>query len=363
MINPESNEFLNKNVLVTGASSGIGQSVAFYFLNCGAQVILVGTDVESMKRMVTKNNFTNATIMSCDLLMDIHVFDLKTSVIERLKNKIDIMVNCAGIKLDGDVQKTFPQEFDFTMDLNLRSTYALIKHFYKFINRGGSIINMSCLYGNRPMYGMISYAMSKAGLETLTRYAAAELAGAGIRVNAISPCPVKTNSLRYVNVSDAEIAQFEQKMQKNIPMGRMALPDDIVKVVTFLASKRSSKITGQIIRVDGGRGLTSSGYVHYKGMRNMNSRFEPDGVNLSEWFGSISKKFTGEKEVVPIQDAMKLKQFVEEKIRQSNFSTRDSDAHTTIFANYKNIEGNDEKLAQKFLLKEMNKTPGGFEQY
>ena len=349
MFNAEPNEFLNKNVLVTGASSGIGQSVAYYFLNCGAQVVLVGTDVESMKRMVAKNNFTNATIMECDLLMDIHVYDLKTSVVERLKNKLDIIVNCAGIKLDGDVQKTFPQEFDFTLDLNLRSVYAIIKHFYKFINEGGSIINMSCLYGNRPMCGMISYAMSKAGLETLTRYAAAELAPKKIRVNAICPCPVKTNSLRYVNVSEAEIEQFEKKMEKNIPMGRMALPDDIVKVISFLSSQRSSKITGQIIRVDGGRGLTSSGYVHYKRLRNMNSRFEPDGVSMGEWWSSLSKTITGDKEAVPIQDSMKLKKFVEDKIRMSNFSTRDSDAHTTINANYKNIEGNDEKLAKKFL--------------
>ena len=129
------------------------------------------------------------------------------------------------------------------------------------------------------MCGMISYAMSKAGLDTLTKYAAAELANRKIRVNAIYPCPIKTNSLRYVNVSDAEISQFEKKMEKNIPMGRMALPEDIVKVVSFLASQRSSKITGQVIRVDEGRGLTSSGYVHYRGMRNMNSRFESDGVN------------------------------------------------------------------------------------
>ena len=266
MYSSEPNEFLNKNVLVTGASSGIGQSVAYFFLNSGAQVAMVGTDVESMKRMVKQNNFINATIMEVDLLSDIHIYDLKTSVVERLKNKLDIIVNCAGIKLDGDVQKTFPQEFDFTLDLNLRSNYAIIKHFYKFLNPGSSIINMSCLYGNRPMCGMISYAMSKAGLDTLTKYAAAELANRKIR-----------------------------------------------------------------------------------GMRNMNSRFEPDGVNMAEWFGSVGKMFTGEKDVVPIQDAMKLKQFIDEKIRMSNFSTRDSDAHTTINANYKNIEGNDDKLAKKFL--------------
>ena len=153
-------------------------------------------------------------------------------------------------------------------------------------------------------------------LDTLTKYAAAELANRKIRVNAICPCPVKTNSLRYVNVSDAEISQFEKKMEKNIPMGRMALPEDIVKVVSFLASQRFSKITGQVSRVDGGRGLTSSGYVHYRGMRNMNSRFEPDGVNMAEWFGSVGKMFTGEKDVVPIQDAIKLKQFIDEKIRK-----------------------------------------------
>ena len=161
MYSSEPNEFLNKNVLVTGASSGIGQSVAYFFLNSSAQVAMVGTDVESIKKMFKQNNFINATIMEVELLSDIHIYDLKTSVVERLKNKLDIIVNCAGIKLDGDVQKTFPQEFDFTLELNLRSNYAIIKHFYKFLNPGSSIINRSCLYGNRPMCGMISYAMSK----------------------------------------------------------------------------------------------------------------------------------------------------------------------------------------------------------
>ena len=83
-------------------------------------------------------------------------------------------------------------------------------------------------------------------------------------------------------------------MENSIPLGRIARPDDIVKVIVFLASKRSEKITGQIIKVDGGRSLTSSGYVHYRGMKNMNARFEPDGPKLSTWFGDI---FTRDKAV------------------------------------------------------------------
>ena len=126
--------------------------------------------------------------------------------------------------------------------------------------------------------------MSKAGLETLTRYAAADFASLGIRINAITACPVETNSFNLLNIGENEVNKFKKKMENNIPLGRMARPDDIVKVIIFLASKRSEKITGQIIKVDGGRSLTSSGYVHYKGMLNMNSRFEPDGERLKSWF-------------------------------------------------------------------------------
>ena len=120
------------------------------------------------------------------------------------------------------------------------------------MNENGSIINISCFYGSRPMYGMISYAASKAGLEGLTRYAAAEFASIGIRVNAISACPVNTNALRYIEIPESQIEYFFKNMEKNIPLGRIAKPDDITKVIVFLASERSKRITGQIIKVDGG---------------------------------------------------------------------------------------------------------------
>ena len=339
------NEFLNKKIIVTGASSGIGLSVALYFLNCGAQVILAGQDIQTMKTICEDYKFSNATIMKLDLSSDISIYDFKTSVVERFKT-IDILINCAGVKFDGDVEKTYPQDFDYTLDVNLRAVYYLIYNLSGFMEKNASIINTSCLYGSRPMCGLISYTISKAGLESLTRYVAAEFAPIGIRVNAVSPCPVDTNSLRLVQLPESEIQYFNKKMQNNIPLGRIARPDDITKVIAFLASERSKNITGQIIKVDGGRALTSSGYVHYRGMKNMNSRFEPDGERAISWFGNLVN--FGDKNVEIPKDEKELKKFINLKIKESNFSTNLEDAHKNN-NNYKNVDINDQRLKDKFL--------------
>ena len=342
----EENEFLNKKIIVTGASSGIGLSVALYFLNCGAQVIMAGQDTQTMKNICEENRFSNATIMKLDLSNDISIYDFKTSVVERFKT-IEILINCAGVKFDGDIEKTYPQDFDYTIDVNLRAVYYLIYNLSGFMERNATIINMSCLYGSRPMSGLISYSVSKAGLEALTRYVAAEFAPIGIRVNAISACPVDTNSLRLVQVPESEIDYFNKKMEKDIPLGRIARPDDITKVIAFLASDRSKNITGQIIKVDGGRSLTSSGYVHYKGMKNMNSRFEPDGEKAASWFESLFKLDGKNIDDIP-KDEKELKKFINQKIKESNFSTNLEDAHKNN-SSYKSVDINDQKLKEKYL--------------
>ena len=338
------NEFFGKNIIITGASSGIGQAAAFYFLNCGANVLLAGRDKETLTKCFKK--FKNARIALFEMGKDMNLYDFKTTVVEIL-GKVDILINCAGIKLDGDIEKTFPQDFDYTININLRSVFLLLKLLEKYFVEGASIINMSCLYGTKPMVGVISYAMSKAGLETLTRYAAADFASLGIRINAITACPVETNSLSFIGIKKEEMDKLKEKMEKNIPLGRMARPDDIVKVIIFLASVRSEKITGQIIKVDGGRSLTSSGYVHYKGMLNMNSRFEPDGENIKSWF---QNKFNfKEKMVKEITDKNELKKFVDENINKSNFATRLYDAHISINPPYKMVDANEELLKTKYL--------------
>ena len=349
--NEVSNEFLNKKIIVTGASSGIGLATALYFLNCGAKVILAGRDINTMKKICEQYKFYNAIIMKLELKDDINIYDFKTSVVERFKT-IDILINCAGVKMDGDLEKTYPQDLDYTLDVNLRSIFYLIYNLSSFMEKNSSIINMSCLYGTNPMAGMISHNISKAGLEALTRYAAAEFSAFGIRVNAITACPVDTNSMRLMQVDNAEIEKFNKNMEKNIPLGRIARPDDITKVIVFLASERSKNITGQIIRVDGGRGLTSSGYVHYKGMLKMNSRFEPDGekrqINNLFGLGNLLNIKIEQKEDVP-KDEKELKKFINNKIKESNFSTNLSDAFISNNPMYKIVDNNDQRLTDKFL--------------
>ena len=323
-------EFLNKKIVITGASSGIGLSAAIYFLNCGAKVIMAGRDVKTMKRVCEINNFVNMTIISLDLKDDVKIIDFKSSIVENF-GKIDLLINCAGVQLYGDVEKTYPQDFDYTLDINIRSVYFLIYQLAGFMHKNSSIINMSCFYGTRPMSGMISFSVSKAGIEGLTKYCAAEFASYSIRVNAISSSYVNTNSLDYIKIPPEEKKVFEKKMEKNIPLGRRANPDDIVKIIVFLSSSKSKNITGQIIKVDGGRNLTSSGYVHYKGRLNMNSRVEPDGESTFYFLKNFAEKnlFSNE----PPKDEKELEKYIEEKMGESSFSKK---VETSYEINYTN---------------------------
>jgi 3-oxoacyl-[acyl-carrier protein] reductase len=337
-------EFLGKKIVITGASSGIGKACALYFLNSGARVVLCGRDIDAMKIIGSK--FPDQVAAIClDLSNDMQLFDFKSSVVEYL-GKIDVFLNCAGVMFDGDLEKTFPQDYDYSFDVNLRSVFSTLLHFRKYFNKGCSIVNVSCLYGTRPASGMVSYCMTKAGLEMLTKFASAEFAEFGVRVNAVTSSPVDTNCQRYAGVSEKEFSEFKERVGKNVPLGRIAMPDDVAKAIIFLASPRSSKITGQILKVDGGRSLTSSGYVPWKGIKNMNSRFEPDGVTVTYKMKEVYENLTGKNkkpEYPTTEDA------IEDLLNESNWSTRLSEAHEKVLAPYKNIDQNDDYLTDHFV--------------
>jgi NAD(P)-dependent dehydrogenase (short-subunit alcohol dehydrogenase family) len=337
-------EFLNKKFILTGASSGVGNSLAFFLLNNGAKVLLCGRDIETLKKIGEK--FPNqASACEIDLTNDLQIFDLKTSAIEVLGG-IDCIINCAGIMFDGDLEKTFPQDYDYTIDVNLRSLFLLLKCLDKFILTGCSIINISCIYGNRPFPGIISHNVSKSALEMFTKYAALEFASRGVRVNAISAGLIDSNALRYIGISENAYEKFKTRTEKNVPLGRMSTPDDIAKVVLFLTSKRSNKITGQVIKVDGGRSLTSSGFIPWKGSKNMNSRFEPDGydfkTNLKNTIGKILNTESNSKYPTTPDEIDKL-------INESNWATRLTEAHHKLNVDYKALDQNDEFLEKNYM--------------
>jgi NAD(P)-dependent dehydrogenase (short-subunit alcohol dehydrogenase family) len=338
-------EFLGKKIVITGASSGIGRSCALYFLNSGAKVVLCGRDMESLKK-IGEGFPDQAAVICLDLIEDLQIFDFKSSAIEFL-GKIDIFINCAGVMFDGDLEKTFPQDYDYTLDVNVRSIFAMFLHFRKFFNKGCSIVNVSCLYGTKPFPGMLSYCMSKAGLEMLTKFSAAEFAEFGIRVNAVTSSPVDTNCQRYAGVSEKEYSDFKDRVTKTIPLNKMALPDDVAKAIIFLASARSSKVTGQIIKVDGGRSLTTGGFVPWKGTRNMNARFEPDGVNPSYKMKEMWNGLTGKNKKEPVYP--QTEDEIDNLLNESNWSTRLTEAHAKVLAPYKNIDQNDEYLDEHFV--------------
>mmetsp|Transcript_5510 Transcript_5510/g.4194 ORF Transcript_5510/g.4194 Transcript_5510/m.4194 type:complete len:136 (+) Transcript_5510:458-865(+) len=118
--------------------------------------------------------------------------------------------------------------------------------------------------------------MSKAGLEMLTKCVALELAPLGIRVNAVSPSTMDTNLYRYTGMTENEYSSFKKRAATNIPLQRIAQVEEVARAVIYLTSEQANKITGHIMKVDGGKSLTTSEFVPWYGMEIMNRRFQPD---------------------------------------------------------------------------------------
>jgi NAD(P)-dependent dehydrogenase (short-subunit alcohol dehydrogenase family) len=144
-----------------------------------------------------------------------------------------------GLIFDGDILSTFPQDYDYLMDINLRCAFHMTLIFHKYLEMSkGCIINVSCALGSRPNAGTIGYCMTKAGIEMLTKSSALELAPLGIRVNAVSPATIDTNLFRYTGMSEVEFASFKKRAIANIPLQRIAKIEDVAKGIIFLTSEQ-----------------------------------------------------------------------------------------------------------------------------
>jgi 3-oxoacyl-(acyl-carrier-protein) reductase len=235
--------------LITGGTSGIGKSIAKVFAQHGAQVILFGSNGEKGKKATEELiQETNGKLLFMQVDVSDHqaVLNATDQVIKDFQ-KVDILVNCAGITLDNLMLKMKEEEWDKVISVNLKSCFntckALMRPMVKA--RKGKIINISSVVGLTGNPGQTNYAASKAGMIGFTKALAKELGGR-VHVNCIAPGYIETNMTDVLNSAQKEA------IIKNIPMGRIGKPEEIAYTALFLASPWSNFITGQVITVDGG---------------------------------------------------------------------------------------------------------------
>lgn len=240
----------NKVVFVTGGSRGIGKQVALTYADNGYNVIINyvsdKTDVESLKKEFDEKG-VESLILKADVSKKEEVEEVVKQAIEKFE-KIDVLVNNAGITKDNLLMRMSEEEFDKVIEINLKGTYLVTKTVSKYMmkQRKGSIINLSSVVGVSGNAGQCNYSASKAGIIGFTKSIAKELASRNIRANAVAPGFIETDMTDVL--SDA----VKESIYNQIPLKRMGTVKEVAELIYFLGSEKSSYITGQVINVDGG---------------------------------------------------------------------------------------------------------------
>ncbi|HNX89723.1 MAG TPA: 3-oxoacyl-[acyl-carrier-protein] reductase [Paludibacteraceae bacterium] len=239
-----------KTALITGASRGIGKSIALAFANEGASVAF--TDLRRDELMEqTENELKALGVKAIGYASDASSFEDSERVVDLIAaefTKIDILVNNAGITRDNLLMRMPETDWDLVLKINLKSAFNLTKAVQKYMlkQRSGSIINMSSVVGVKGNAGQANYSASKAGLIGFTKSMAQELGSRNIRCNAVAPGFIETDMT--AKLSDEVRKEWAQK----IPLRRGGKPEDVAKACIFLASELSDYVTGQVISVCGG---------------------------------------------------------------------------------------------------------------
>jgi NAD(P)-dependent dehydrogenase (short-subunit alcohol dehydrogenase family) len=240
-------------VLITGALTGIGRACAVAFAQSGADVVAAGRHDEAGKALAeelsalgSETDYVNADVRNED-----DVRALVDKAVARF-GRIDAAVNAAGTEgRPGPVAEQTAESYAATFDTNVLGTLLSVKHELRAMQAqgSGSIVNISSTYGHEGGAGASIYVASKHAVEGLTKSAALEAAGFGVRVNAVAPGPVQTGMLdRFTGAPERKAA-----LLKTVPLGRAGDPAEIARVAVFLASEGASFLTGQILTVDGGK--------------------------------------------------------------------------------------------------------------
>lgn len=241
--------------LVTGASGGIGSSIAFALARQGARLALSGSNgskLRSFREQLNDEVGGDHVEITCDLSNTTQVEELIPATVDTL-GKIDILVNNAGVTRDNLAMRMKDEEWDAVMKINLEAAFRLMRASARPMMKAkfGRIVTITSVVGATGNPGQMNYAAAKAGLVGMSKSLAQELASRGITVNCVAPGFIRTAMTDQL--PDAQ----KDALNARIPMGRMGEGEDIGAAVAYLASKEAGYVTGQTLHVNGGMAMMS----------------------------------------------------------------------------------------------------------
>jgi len=240
------NNLKKKNIIVTGASGGIGNAIIKKLNEAGANILASGTRIEKLEEL--KKNFEGLKILKFDISQSDKIEEFIENATSELGGSLDGIVNNAGITQDNLAIRMSLDEWQKVININLTSTFLMSKFAIKKMlkNKSGKIVNITSVVGHTGNLGQANYTASKAGIVAMSKSLAIEYAKKNINVNCISPGFIQTA------MTDRIDEKFKEVIISKIPSARLGQPEDIANAVLFLSSDQSDYINGETLHVNGG---------------------------------------------------------------------------------------------------------------
>ena len=236
----------NLNIILTGSTGVIGNSILEKLYNVNANIIATGTNQNKLN--LIKEKYPKVTIKQFDISKHSEIEKFIENCSDDFQSKIDVLINNAGVTKDNLTIRMKDEEWNKVINLNLTSSFLLCKYSIKKMikNKSGKIINITSIVGHTGNMGQANYSASKAGLVGMSKSLALEYGKKNIKINCLAPGFIKSEMTDKINEN------FKQLLQEKISLNRFGLPEDVANAVAFLSSSLSDYITGETIHVNGG---------------------------------------------------------------------------------------------------------------